>query len=187
MNLKLSKRWLLALFVFFSLGFALTFFLPSLLQTKQNALKAQSLPTIVFEQSKCPNIYKHIRASIRSGRPSVLQRDTNKTAIRNRRNASCGRFNRRYKRTHGGRLPAGKNCDEYPFASTSQGGASATTMYVPTGENSRQGTSLNTFYRRNRIGNNDRFKVAVAARNSQTGVLNQAAPSPNQLRCGYYR
>jgi hypothetical protein len=40
------------------------------------------------------------------------------------------------------------SCDEYPYASTFQGGAGASTAAVPPGEQSAQGTLLSAFYRR---------------------------------------
>jgi hypothetical protein len=40
-------------------------------------------------------------------------------------------------------------CDEYPFASTQQGGAGASTRGVPGSETSPQGSLLSGFYSRN--------------------------------------
>ncbi|MBT0565650.1 NucA/NucB deoxyribonuclease domain-containing protein [Williamsia sp. CHRR-6] len=64
--------------------------------------------------------------------------------------------------------PALNSCDEYPFASTVEGGASASIAWVPLAEQVRvdgddidvaQGTLLSTFYRENRVIEGDKFFV----------------------------
>jgi hypothetical protein len=88
---------------------------------------------------------------------SPLTRATS-TAVENaNRNAACPRSRKR---------PAGKSCDEYPFAKTWQG-ASRTKQpdwgwaWVPTSEQNSQGGLLSAFYADNRILNNDPFWVKV--------------------------
>lgn len=47
----------------------------------------------------------------------------------------------------GGRGPAGTEFDEFPYASTVQGGATAFGAYVPITENRSEGGLLTAFYR----------------------------------------
>ncbi len=51
--------------------------------------------------------------------------------------------------------------DEYPFASTAEGGECATITGVPLGEQRIQGGLLSNFYRENDIGDGDPFRVVV--------------------------
>ena len=110
-------------------------------------------PTIRFPCSRMPSVCANMRYAIRLGKPSRLTRTTNRAQIRrNRRNAPCRHLRRR---------PAGHNCDEYPFASTFQGGRGSVVRMVPRRENSIQGAVLGAFYRRNRIGHGGCFRVSV--------------------------
>ncbi len=114
--------------------------------------RRQRCPTIRFPCSRMPNVCANMRNAIRLGKPRVLQRTTNRSQIRrNRRASGCRRLGRR----------AGHNCDEYPFASTFQGGRGAVVRLVPIRENSIQGALLGAFYRRNRIGHRGCFRVSV--------------------------
>ncbi|TFK45765.1 hypothetical protein OE88DRAFT_1097909 [Heliocybe sulcata] len=75
--------------------------------------------------------------------PGVLDfDDPSATVKRGRRNAAgCTRRNRCNGRTDGR-----TTCDEYPFASTSQGGGNAVTRCVSLAECRSQGGSLSSFY-----------------------------------------
>jgi hypothetical protein len=60
--------------------------------------------------------------------------------------------------------PAGKQCDEYPFASTAEGGDSSffgTGMFVDSTQNGDAGTILGNFYRDNHMLALDAFWVAI--------------------------
>ena len=63
--------------------------------------------------------------------------------------AACGNVN----------PPAGFNCDEYPFATTAQGGAGASTCIVPDTANSSQGGAYSAFLAQNRVLPGDDFYV----------------------------
>ena len=109
-------------------------------------------PILRFPCSRMPNICANIRNAFRRGKPSRLVRTTNRRQIRrNRRQSGCRRLPRR----------RGYNCDEYPFASTFQGGRGAVVRLVPIRENSIQGGLISAFYRRNRIGHGGCFRVRV--------------------------
>jgi hypothetical protein len=102
--------------------------------------------------SSTPNIAAHIAAAQAIGYPDGLtylgpnnpQRDANYAA-------ACGRG--KYK-------SIGKSCDEYPYASTTQGGAGASTAPVPIQEQQSQGGTLSRFYSGLNAGQN--FCVVVA-------------------------
>lgn len=53
------------------------------------------------------------------------------------------------------------SCDEYPFASSMEGGAGARTMWVPINENNRQGEKMSGFYSNNQIQSGDNYVVEV--------------------------
>jgi hypothetical protein len=108
----------------------------------------------------------HIRANIhriqsggghygRQGSGHPLRHTTNK-ALQIKNNAFlCPRSLRR---------PPGMQCDEYPFASTREGGSalpanSRGRAFVPAGEQRRQGGLINSFYSGNRVLDGDPFWV----------------------------
>jgi hypothetical protein len=70
----------------------------------------------------------------------------------NRRVSICGRV----------RAPrAGESCDEYPFASTYEGGEYASFAIVPVAENDLQGRQLSAFYWAHGVQAGDTFLVVV--------------------------
>jgi Deoxyribonuclease NucA/NucB len=80
-----------------------------------------------------------------SGRP--LHRNTGPQEADNNRSISCPESVPR---------PAGYQCDEYPFASSFEGGAAMSppnriSAWVPATENNTQGQKLRNFYRTNRL------------------------------------
>ncbi|KAK3578784.1 hypothetical protein CHS0354_030200 [Potamilus streckersoni] len=105
-------------------------------------------PDLYFKCTKMPNVCQNIINAINSGKPRSLQRITDKNQIRKNRRLACGSV----------KCSGSKNsCDEYPFASTSQGGAGSTTMCVALSENNSQGGQLAVFYRKNKVGNYNWF------------------------------
>lgn len=63
-----------------------------------------------------------------------------------------------------GPRPAGKSCDEYPFASTKEGGNALPALYhgwafVPADQQNRQAGFVAGFYKQNRVIDNDPFHV----------------------------
>jgi len=116
-------------------------------------LRAQPLPTVIFSRSVVPAIAAHIASAQARGYPSVLSRTTNQSLIdQNRRNA-CRNF-------VPGPAP-NTSCDEYPFASTYQGGAGASIQGVPVVEQLIQGGILSSFYRNSSIPDRGQFSVVV--------------------------
>jgi hypothetical protein len=51
------------------------------------------------------------------------------------------------------------SCDEYPFASTQEGGSTSRIAWVPLAENNTQGNTLIDFYRKSRVMTGDAFYV----------------------------
>ena len=93
----------------------------------------------------------------RIGDGHPLHRITNPRQITANRNFSCPR------RLH---RPSGKSCDEYPFASTKEGGNgvpanSRGSEMVPTVEQNNQRDLIREFYYSNRVLNEDAFWVSV--------------------------
>ena len=110
--------------------------------------RERRLPVFVVDARRTPAIAAHIRTAQAAGKPAILHRVSPRP--RNRRPGAC----------RGWRGPG--SCDEYPFASTAEGGpGKASIASVPLWEQRRQGGDLLAFYRRHRIGNGDAFVVVV--------------------------
>jgi hypothetical protein len=108
----------------------------------------ERLPVFIVNSKRTPAIAAHIRAAQAAGKPAILHRVV--PVPRDRRPGAC----------RGWRGPG--SCDEYPFASTYEGGpGKASIASVPVPEQRRQGGDLAGFYRRHRIGNGDAFVVVV--------------------------
>jgi hypothetical protein len=105
-------------------------------------------PVFVVHARRTPAIAAHLRAAQAAGKPAVLHRLV--PVPPDRRPGAC----------RGWRGPG--SCDQYPFASTLEGGpGKASIAGVPLREQRRQGGDLAGFYRRHRIGNGDAFVVVV--------------------------
>jgi hypothetical protein len=100
-----------------------------------------------------PGIAGNIEAAIAEGHPSVLTRLEGRDAIRAQRaDALAGQT----------RPPSGYSLDEFPFASSQQGGAGARVVQVPVIEQNIQGGMLSNFYQSYGLSHGDPFKVIVA-------------------------
>jgi hypothetical protein len=166
----------LSVIVFFTLliaSFTFSFLSPSLLGLPRTGLNAQpgpgtgtgqpgtgtgqpgpgtgSLPTMIYRKSALPNIADNIDDAQAKGKPDVLTRITDGKKIRQNRRAACRKVRPR----------RGFSCDEYPFASTAQGGVGASVRLVPVQEQNIQGGIISSFYRVKAIGNGDKFRVSV--------------------------
>lgn len=114
--------------------------------------KGDELPTLVFTRSSFPNIAKNIRAALNEGKPEVLTRLAGRSKIRaNRRAALRG----------APRPAAGMSLDEYPMASTHEGGAGSRVMAVPANEQNSQGGTMSSFYQKHKLVDGDKFRVKV--------------------------
>jgi hypothetical protein len=119
-------------------------------------------PTLTT-MTKLPDIAKNIEKAQRGpgqyGKPGSkhpLHRLVNEAQQDKNRNQVCGKVR--------GAPPKGKTCDEYPFASTEEGGTKLpekdrSWAWVPKGQQDSQGGLLSSFYSANRILNGDAFWV----------------------------
>lgn len=96
-----------------------------------------------------PGIKKNYDAAVANGAPTVLTRITDRQAIRVNRRAA----------TYGYPQRGGMSREEYPHASSAEGGAGATVSNVPSGENPRQGGLLSSFFRKYGIEDGDQYRV----------------------------
>lgn len=130
-----------------------SFVLPSLLSLPGTRLNAQPLPTVIFFRITLPQIADHIADAQARGYPNVLSRTTDRQRINRNRREACRNFVPQ--------PPLNTSCDEYPFASTYQGGAGASIRAVTVLEQNIQGGTLSAFYRINSIPERGRFRVEV--------------------------
>lgn len=84
-----------------------------------------------------PQIYKHTLNAFQKGKPSILHYDPDKEKQKARRNEALKGIPSKGPMLHR---------DEYPYASTYEGGSGAVVEYVPNTENSSQGGSLKALY-----------------------------------------
>jgi RHS repeat-associated protein len=110
---------------------------------------ADDVPTLTIDAGRMPNIAQNIQTAQDSGLPSILNRETDQAIIDANRSAATKGFG-------GVGSP-----DEYPFASTMQGGAGAQVQGVPLLEQKIQGGVLSRFYQNYGIGQGDPFQVSV--------------------------
>jgi RHS repeat-associated protein len=122
------------------------------------------LPIHFVFQKLTPNIYKHTLNAFKSGKPEVLTLDNNP-----QRTAQ-----RRYQATKN--IPTSPNMqrDEYPYASTLQGGTGAMVQLVPSKENSLQGIHLKALYSTMKLGED--FLVLPVPNDSEEEPEHQVAP-----------
>lgn len=133
---------------------------------RDTQLSSSGLPTLIVNGNSLPCISYNISTQLqRSGAYNsvLLTRTTDKTTINQNRNLAC-------KQPYSAlvsRLNRGKprrdwfSCDEFPFASTLQGGSNAQALIVRLRENSRQGGQLNAFYKKENIVNNDNYLLKL--------------------------
>jgi len=117
------------------------------------------LPTVKFSRTRVPNIAANVAAALLA-HPlwRILHYESDKSKQDANRRKACGA-------TICPRPPAtNTSCDEFPFASTKEGGTGAMTMCVPRSEQSSQGGTLGGlygFYAKNNLKDNDPFCVQV--------------------------
>jgi hypothetical protein len=104
------------------------------------------LRVLVVDAARMPFIARNTKLAWESGQPAILTMDRIKQ--RKNRQLACAQFQRNY---------AGQ-CDEYPMASTAEGGAGARTEEVPPRENQCQGPS----YRAQYPPDGERFLVVIS-------------------------
>ena len=107
------------------------------------------MPTVRFSRARGPEIGQNFDVAVANGAPTRLTRASLAQKVANRRAALRGQS----------RAPVGLSLDEYPFASSVEGGAGSTVRAVPVGEQCYQGGVLSGFYKANGVKPGDVFDV----------------------------
>jgi hypothetical protein len=108
--------------------------------------EVSELPVLRISASRYPELADNIRNAQLAGFPQILTRGGN--PVMNRSDALRG-------------IPGILSRDEYPFASTLEGGANTWIGHIPAWQNSAQGGILSVFYRLNNIIVGTQFRVVV--------------------------
>ncbi len=107
------------------------------------------LPTVTFSRGRAPGIAGTFDEAVAGGAPTTLTRVDALTKADNRTEAL----------RDVPAAPDGQSLDEYPFASTAEGGSGSVVRPVPRGEQNYQGGKLSSFYRDNGVKPGDQFNV----------------------------
>ena len=137
---------------------------------EEASVRPPKIVIVVIKEEKYPNIYKnHLRGMLK-GNPSTLTYDSNRAnAVR-----------RRYEALKASGLPASSasHRDEYPYATTMEGGANASVMPVPAEENTRHGGYISSLIKANNMRTGDKFQIMLIPNNKQKEQYRIPAPSP---------
>jgi hypothetical protein len=123
--------------------------LPSL---GRNLPTTRTLPALEISLSRHPQLAENIHHAQRAGHPSVLTYAGGDARAANARRAQA---------TNGVPRIPGLTRDEYPFASTLEGGAGSWVGHVPGNQNSAQGGIIADFARRHGLQGGDLFEVKI--------------------------
>lgn len=136
------------------------------------------LKVVIVNAAKMPFIARNISLAWVSGKPAELTRDSRENR-RAKYAATCGPgiFTIKY--------PGAGSCDEYPFASTQEGGAGARTEEVPIREQDCQGGTLSTAYRYQNITTGTTFLVVISNPDQvASGPFTGTDSAEDQSACG---
>lgn len=111
-----------------------------------------TLPVLEFDSTDFPKKTANMKKGMAGKDSKQLTRNTSKSAIRKNRRAAL-------KGAKKG--PPGTSLDEFPFASSAQGGAGASVAAIPVAEQCAQGGKMSAFYKKHNIGNGDSFIVKI--------------------------
>lgn len=125
----------------------------------ENTVNAQGiiqppLPVLEFKVADFPNKTRVMLSGMRpkGSKDMKLNRQTGRSKIRRTRRAALkGKA----------KGPPGTSLDEFPFASSAQGGAGAAVAPIPVGEQNAQGGKLSSFYQKHGITNGNAYIVKV--------------------------
>ncbi len=113
--------------------------------SNQNDEDEDDLPIYVVPESITPEIYKNtVKALTVDGQPSILTYMGTGPGMRKKKRKQRYEAVKEKRKENTDRT---KSVDEYPYASTLEGGAGATTRIVPVSEQNDQKVLLNRFYR----------------------------------------
>ena len=103
-----------------------------------------------------PNVYKTHQKGIAKGNPTILTYDSNRSAARQRRALA--------KKAGGLTAYPDTHVDEYPYATTKEGGSNAATNIVPASENQSHGGYLGGLIRSNGMQTGDQFNIILISK-----------------------
>lgn len=117
--------------------------------------RQRKIPVFVVDAKRMPHVAAHIQFAWKLSPP--------KPRLLHRADALQGRANRRVACADAPPpvQPDDPECDEFPFATTLEGGRGASIAPVPPVENRRQGGALSAFYRKEGVRVGDPFQVRV--------------------------
>jgi uncharacterized Zn-binding protein involved in type VI secretion len=113
-----------------------------------------AVPVVTFDEADFPEKVAHIRKALNGRKSKTLTRRTGRSNIRKTRRAALKKVKNKTR-------TAGKSWDEFPFASSMEGGAKAKVAEIDTSEQSKQGGTLSAFYQNNGITQGKKFKVQI--------------------------
>ncbi|KIS69430.1 uncharacterized protein UMAG_11931 [Mycosarcoma maydis] len=132
--------------------------------------------TLTWDCTRVPNICSNDCYAIQcAGKPTTLHRDS-ANASANRAKTACKSPNR-----CANNASDSNSCDEYPYASSREGGTGSVTRCVPATENSRQGGTLSSFYTNNGITDGDAYNVAFTSTSGLQYCSGSCTNTGNQL------
>ena len=114
----------------------------------QSSLAAKTLPELKISAGRYPELADNILNAQKAGHPNVLTHGGNSAA--NRAAALDGVPNIR---------PLSR--DEYPFASSLEGGGGSWIGHVPVSQQNAQGAILKNFFKQNSIKAGDQYQVII--------------------------
>ena len=114
---------------------------------------ASNLPVLEISAGRHPDLAENILHAQQAGHPDVLTHGG--PAAANRSDAL------RILEDNGVRRVHGLSPDEYPFASSFEGGPGAWVGHIPDAQQRSQGGLISNFVRRNRIRPGDRYRVRI--------------------------
>jgi hypothetical protein len=135
--------------------------------------QCDDLKFVVMDAAKMPFVTRNISTAWQAGKPGVLTKDKAAEPA-NRRKVCLPSFPR----------PHGGECDEFPFASTRQGGEGAQEHEVPSRENRCQGGTLRAKYATAGIGDGDDFLVVITHPSKIASGPYQGADIAEDQACG---
>lgn len=120
-----------------------------IIQDKQ----CDNLKIVVIDAAKMSFIARNIQLAWAAGKPFILHRDSAARPANYKKSCQSG-FVKKY--------PDKGSCDEFPFASTQEGGVSARTEEVHLDEQNCQGGTISRAYQDRPIGQGEQFLVVIS-------------------------
>jgi hypothetical protein len=114
--------------------------------------RCKNLPIVPIDAAKMPYIARHIAMAWQLGQPALLHK-TNEENRKANNSLACNEPRKAALK------PA--SCDEYPFASSIEGGPDASTQGVPLSEQRIQGGTIRATYSTNNIQEGDEYLVII--------------------------